>query len=225
MEQKHLLMSMSKAKAAAASPSPARKRRRAALANGFAKAPDAADQEDHIPRRPTSKRASAQRARFIFAAEETDDEEVGAPDWPPAPSQPKVPKAPALANGHSDKASAGPRGRAAVTHVLRAESVAVDGWGEDGQGSGVLKPTRSGAGQRRRKADDYDAEYDVGKVKKVRTKASGGSVEARDFDAAYQTKQRAGSGGSESTGKGRRQTPQQQRGGHRSGKPQRGRRR
>lgn len=113
---------------------------------------------------------------------------VSAPDWPPVKARAAPPTQVATQARKTDKS--------AVKEHLKgpgAHSLGVDAW-EEAEAEDVRRHNHLLRRDvpKRRKVDEYDAEYDSGKVKKVRDKSRpNGRVDSRAFDAAGQTGRKA----------------------------------
>lgn len=140
------------------------------------------------------------------AADLDIDSAIFAPDWPPR-------RAPAVAAAAAAAASPPPLAKpvpALPATKRRAARKDVGDFLQAGQGSAAGKlgvdawetvdPENQRqhdrllrrAGAQRRPLDEYDAEYDVGKTKKVRDKLRGrGSLDGGTFDAVFKAKQAA----------------------------------
>lgn len=129
---------------------------------------------------------------------------ISAPDWPP------VKASPALANGDAAVGAAKKRTRAkqraangrnaapgAVQNFLRAGTKAtlgLESW-EDTEVTEKRQHDRlmHRAAPARRRVDEYDEEYDRGKVKKVKVQENGGSkLDSSTFDAAFKSQKANG---------------------------------
>jgi hypothetical protein len=126
----------------------------------------------------------------------TIDSAIFAPEWPPLKETRKsLAPAPAPAPAPAEERLVG---KAAVQEFLRSNgglTLGVDAWDTAEPDSKRMHARlMRRAGPKRRAPDAYDAEYDLGKVKKVRGKRRGGEegVGARVFDQAYSAQRAAG---------------------------------
>ena len=134
---------------------------------------------------------------------------VSAPDWPPATASRRQPAQP---QQQPQLAAADP---ADVQRFLRGPGgggMGLDAWDSVGEGEKRLHDRlMRKASHARREPDAYDAEYDRGKLKKVRSgrpPAAGAGAPA--FDAAWEAKQLVGAAPTQLRGNKKRRAEQQQ---------------
>ena len=140
------------------------------------------------------------------AADLDIDSAIFAPDWPPRRAGPAVAAAAAAASppplAKPVAALPATKRRTARTEVggflqaakgSAAGKLGVDAWETvDSENQRQHDRLLRRAGAQRRPLDEYDADYDVGKTKKVRDKSRGrGSLDGGTFDAAFKAKQAA----------------------------------
>ena len=176
-----------------------------------------ADQEK---KKQPRKRKAAEIARDVATTEEVPPSSgagtpttsngmgsaISAPDWPPvnpSPASSDGEAAPVVKKGAKGKQRAASGGRTAdagaVRDFLRAgtkPTLGLESW-EDTDISEKRQHDRllQRAAPKRKKVDEYDEEYDRGKVKKVKNRERGSwNLDSSTFDAAFKSQKANGIG-------------------------------